>query len=81
MLVIDQEGLSLSGRTRELEGDAHGGAGVSFILDDQELEVTAGQIVVVPAGRPHRFVNSGDGALRQIDIHASSHFITEWLES
>jgi hypothetical protein len=25
-------------------------------------------------------VNSGAGRLRQIDIHASERFITEWLE-
>jgi hypothetical protein len=27
----------------------------------------------------HRFVNSGDGPLRQIDIHVSRAFDTEWL--
>ena len=35
----------------------------------------AGGIVVIPAGCPHRFVNSGDTTLRQIDIHASPRFI------
>jgi len=25
-------------------------------------------------------VNSGAGRLRQIDIHASDRFVTEWLE-
>ena len=53
---------------------------VTFILEDEEHEVTAGQIVVVPAGRAHGFVNSGREPLRQIDIHASPHFVTEWLE-
>lgn len=53
----------------------------TFIVDDQEQEVTAGQVVVVPAGRAHRFVNSGDEPLRQIDIHPNSHFVTEWLDS
>lgn len=28
----------------------------------------------------HKFVNSGGGRLRQVDIHASERFITEWLE-
>jgi len=28
----------------------------------------------------HKFVNSGAGRLRQVDIHASDHFVTEWLE-
>lgn len=46
---------------------------------DRELEVGAGDIVVVPAGQPHAFVNSGDGPLRQIDIHLSPRYVTEWL--
>jgi mannose-6-phosphate isomerase-like protein (cupin superfamily) len=33
----------------------------------------------VPAGQPHRFVNSGSGRLRQIDIHLNSRYVTEWL--
>ena len=28
----------------------------------------------------HSFVNSGNGPLRQIDIHLSPNFSTEWLE-
>jgi mannose-6-phosphate isomerase-like protein (cupin superfamily) len=42
--------------------------------------VAAGDIVVIPAGQPHGFTNTGDTPLRQIDIHASPHFVTEWLE-
>jgi mannose-6-phosphate isomerase-like protein (cupin superfamily) len=50
-------------------------------LDDgtETREVGAGDIVVIPAGEPHAFVNVGDGPLRQIDIHATSRFSTEWL--
>jgi mannose-6-phosphate isomerase-like protein (cupin superfamily) len=47
---------------------------------DEKIEAKDGQIVVVPAGVAHKFVNSGTGRLRQIDIHASERFITEWLE-
>ena len=46
---------------------------------DRTIEVSAGDIVVVPAGRPHAFVNSGEGRLRQIDIHLSPRYVTEWL--
>lgn len=46
---------------------------------DRELVVSAGDIVVVPAGQPHAFVNSGEGPLRQIDIHLSPRYVTEWL--
>lgn len=44
-------------------------------VGDETREVKAGGIVVIPAGTPHRFVNSGDMTLRQIDIHASPRFI------
>lgn len=43
----------------------------TFTVGDDTVEVTAGQIVVVPAGVPHKFVNSGAGPLRQVDIHPS----------
>jgi mannose-6-phosphate isomerase-like protein (cupin superfamily) len=47
----------------------------TITVGDEEREVTAGAIVVIPANRPHRFVNSGQTPLRQIDIHASPRFI------
>ena len=39
-----------------------------------------GQMAVVDPQQPHAFVNSGAGILRQIDIHLSPRFVTEWLE-
>ena len=50
-----------------LEGNA------TFTVGDDTIEVSAGQIVVAPAGVPHKFVNSGAGPLRQVDIHPSGH--------
>jgi quercetin dioxygenase-like cupin family protein len=47
----------------------------TITVGDEQREVKAGGIVVIPADTPHRFVNSGDTILRQIDIHASSKFI------
>jgi quercetin dioxygenase-like cupin family protein len=44
-------------------------------------EVGAGNIVVIPAGEPHGFKNTGDGPLKQIDIHVADAFATDWLES
>lgn len=44
------------------------------------LEARAGQIIIVEANTPHGFVNSGEGKLRQVDIHLSKRFITQWLE-
>ena len=57
-----------------LEGRATYTAGESVV------EVGSGQVVVVPGGVPHAFINSGTGRLLQVDIHPSDHFITEWLE-
>lgn len=50
-------------------------------FDDGESKrvVVAGEMVVVDAGQAHAFVNSGEGRLRQIDIHLSARFDTEWL--
>lgn len=53
---------------------------VTFTVGDDIIEATSGQIVVVPAGVPHKFVNSGDGRARHIDIHTSRRMTTEWLE-
>ena len=55
--------------------------GVStFTVGSITLEAVAGQIIIVPADVPHKFMNNGDGQLRQIDIHISKEFITDWLE-
>jgi mannose-6-phosphate isomerase-like protein (cupin superfamily) len=52
----------------------------TFLIGEEQREVGPGQVVVVPAGQWHGFVNSGAGPLRQIDIHVSAGFETEWLE-
>ena len=49
-------------------------------VGDEQREAKAGDIAVIPANTPHRFVNSGDTVLRQIDIHASPKFIQTNLE-
>jgi mannose-6-phosphate isomerase-like protein (cupin superfamily) len=52
----------------------------SFTVGDATIEAIGGQIVVVPAGMPHKFVNSGTGPLRQVDIHLSGRMIQDWIE-
>ena len=55
--------------------------GVStFTVDSTTLEAVAGQIIIVPADVPHKFVNNGQVQLKQIDIHVNKEFITDWLE-
>jgi mannose-6-phosphate isomerase-like protein (cupin superfamily) len=51
-----------------------------FVAGSEERTVRAGEVVIAPAETPHRFVNTGDETLRQVDIHLSPRFVTEWLE-
>jgi quercetin dioxygenase-like cupin family protein len=51
-----------------------------YTVGTETVEAHAGQVIIALPGTPHKFVNIGDGPLRQIDIHASKEFITEWLE-
>jgi quercetin dioxygenase-like cupin family protein len=52
----------------------------TITVGSETREVKTGGIVVIPANTPHRFVNSGDTLLRQVDIHASARFIQTNLE-
>ncbi|MDQ3006893.1 MAG: cupin domain-containing protein [Chloroflexota bacterium] len=52
----------------------------TFTVDSTMLEAVAGQIIIVPTDVPHKFMNNRDGQLKQIDIHVSKEFITDWLE-
>jgi len=54
---------------------------LTFTVGDETVEATGGQIVIAPAGTPHKFVNSGIGRARHIDIHTSRRMVTDWLES
>jgi quercetin dioxygenase-like cupin family protein len=56
-----------------LEGTA------SFTVDGETVEAHAGQIVVVPAGAAHGFVNSGEGRLLQVSVHPADHMTQENL--
>jgi quercetin dioxygenase-like cupin family protein len=57
-----------------LEGEA------TFEVGDERAVLRAGQMAVAPPNTPHRFANTGDGVLRQIDIHLNDRFATQWLD-
>ena len=57
-----------------LEGQA------TFTDGETEHVVSGGDTVIVPADQPHAFTNSGTERLRQIDVHLSPRFRTEWLD-
>ena len=52
----------------------------TFTVDSATLEARAGQILIVPAEAPHKFMNLCDKQLKQIDIQVNKQFITDWLE-
>jgi mannose-6-phosphate isomerase-like protein (cupin superfamily) len=51
----------------------------SFTVGDEQRQAGAGEVLIVPADTPHAFTNTGQAPLRQIDIHLSRSFQTEWL--
>ncbi len=51
-----------------------------FKIGSTTLTAHTGQIVIIPAETPHKFMNASHSRLRQIDIHVSKQFITHWLE-
>jgi quercetin dioxygenase-like cupin family protein len=53
---------------------------VRFTVGDEEREVTGGEVVVVPAGVAHGFVNVGPDPMRSINIHPVPRMQTEWLD-
>lgn len=42
---------------------------VEFVVGDEKIAATGGQIVIAPARVPHRFMNGGTGISRHVDIH------------
>lgn len=55
--------------------------GVStFVVGDSTMQASAGQIIAVPANVPHKFSNTSNTQLKQVDIHVSKEFIMQWLE-
>jgi len=57
-----------------IEGHSH------WTVNGQERDAGPGDVLVVRAGEPHKFVAIGDTALRQIDVHLNPTFEQEMLE-
>ena len=51
-----------------------------FTIGDETIEAEAGDILLAPAGTPHKFENIGPGRLETTDIHVSPEYIQENLE-
>jgi mannose-6-phosphate isomerase-like protein (cupin superfamily) len=51
-----------------------------FTIGGRKIEATTGDVLVGPAGVPHKFVNLGPGLLETTDIHLSDKWIQTNLE-
>jgi mannose-6-phosphate isomerase-like protein (cupin superfamily) len=51
-----------------------------FFVGDQVIDAEAGEVVLGPAGLPHKFINLGPGRLQTLDIHQSPRWIQADLE-
>jgi mannose-6-phosphate isomerase-like protein (cupin superfamily) len=56
----------------------HAGTAV-FTVGDDQLTVTAGHVVVVPAETPHGFEAASDDPLRIVSVHPSPAVEQTWL--
>lgn len=63
----DETFIVISGRAR-------------FFVGEEVIEAGTGEVVLGPAGIPHRFENIGPGRLETIDIHHSPNWIQTDLE-
>ncbi len=52
----------------------------TFTAGDRTLTAGPGSILVVGAGTPHKFINTGTTPLRMVCIHPRARMETEWLE-
>ena len=50
-----------------------------WVVNGEEFEAGAGDILVIKAGEVHSFKNVGDTPLVQLDVHVSPRFIQENL--
>jgi quercetin dioxygenase-like cupin family protein len=57
-----------------IEGEA------KVTLGDSHQVAKTGDVVVIPAHTQHKFLNTGATVLKQVDVHASGHFIQKDLE-
>jgi hypothetical protein len=68
---IKQDDLPCDSLAHEFVGEKFGGVRACVIFVDAAPD---------QGPKPHAFINSGQGRLRQIDTHLSPRFITEWLD-
>lgn len=50
------------------------------IVGEDELEVSEGEILIIPANTPHKVLTAGSGTTEIISVHVSDNFQAEILE-
>jgi quercetin dioxygenase-like cupin family protein len=53
----------------------------SFTVAEQTFEARSGELVLIPAGAPHGFTNTGETTMRMVAIHAAPRVEIEWLDA
>jgi|SRR5271165_6553469 len=56
------------------------GGRAKWIVGNEERDAVAGDVLVVRAGEPHKFISADDDPVRQIDVHLNPTFEMESLE-
>jgi quercetin dioxygenase-like cupin family protein len=49
----------------------------TFIVEGEEISAAAGDVVIVPPGASHEFVNDGEETMRHTSFHASGRIKVE----
>jgi mannose-6-phosphate isomerase-like protein (cupin superfamily) len=52
----------------------------TFRIGEETVVADNGQVVLAPAGVPHRFENSGAGVLKLTAVHVAPKVAIEWLD-
>jgi len=52
----------------------------AYTIGDVTVEAVAGDLVLIPAGVPHTFVNTGSEVLCHAAVHAAPRITIEWVE-
>jgi mannose-6-phosphate isomerase-like protein (cupin superfamily) len=73
------QGIPLHRHTYEELFIVHSGRG-TYTVGEAIVEAGAGEVVLIPSGVPHRFVNNGPETLYHTAVHSTGKFELEYLE-
>lgn len=73
------KGIPLHRHTYEELFIVHGGRG-TYTVGEAVVEAGAGDVVLVPSGVPHCFVNNAQETLYHTAVHAMGKFVVEYLD-